>query len=56
MGPDNATQPLNVPATVPAAAPAYQCKYCKKTFARAEHLTRHERSRKRLLCMIADLE
>ena len=25
--------------------PSYQCKYCQKTFARAEHLTRHERSR-----------
>ena len=25
--------------------PSYQCKFCKKTFARAEHLTRHERSR-----------
>lgn len=27
------------------ANPAYECKYCKKTFARAEHLSRHERSR-----------
>jgi uncharacterized Zn-finger protein len=56
MQPNNATEPTAQQPQVQNQAqvqqnqqdsnhPSYQCKYCKKTFARAEHLSRHERSR-----------